>query len=180
MNRKYVKKTGSVPRRGGFTLIELLVVVLIIGILSAVALPEYQAAVDKARFSEVVSVSSSIKNAAEVYYMANGNYPDSSGWELDIDLPEGCTAPGGDNIFLCPKTWYDMNADHVVGYTGPRPGYGVTPATEPAPRNGYFIYFDHSDYPGRRVCVVNDGSARAERLCKTMGGVKSGNRYILQ
>lgn len=172
-------KTGLTPRRGGFTLIELLVVVLIIGILSAVALPEYQAAVDKARFAEVVSMSSSIKNAAEVYYMANGNYPDSSGWELDIDLPEGCTAPGGDNIFLCPKTWYDMNADHVVGYTGPRPGYGTTPSAEPAPRNGYFIYFDHSAYPGRRMCVVNDGSERAHRLCKTMGGVKSGNNYVL-
>ena len=72
----------------GFTLIELLVVVLIVGILAAVALPQYQVAVAKARVNRLIPLMKSIENAQEVYKMANGEYS-ADLTVLDIDMPSG-------------------------------------------------------------------------------------------
>jgi len=75
----------SASNKRGFTLIELLVVVLIIGILSAVALPQYQKAVEKSRAAQAWSVLKSIIQAQQAYYMANGAFADSFDL-LDMEL----------------------------------------------------------------------------------------------
>ncbi len=78
-----------------FTLIELLVVVLIIGILSAIALPQYTQAVEKSRAAEALTNIGSFKRAVDIWKLANpdvccrGFTGDGEGFgELDIDIPE--------------------------------------------------------------------------------------------
>lgn len=81
----YGVKKGPLENACGFTLIELLVVVLIIGILAAVALPQYQVAVTRARIARGLPVLRAIVDARQRYFMANASYI-SDLEELDLGL----------------------------------------------------------------------------------------------
>ena len=73
----------------GFTLIELLIVVLIIGVLTSVAVPQYEMAVEKTRAAEAVVNIRALAQALELYYMANGSYPPLEGGEYADGALEG-------------------------------------------------------------------------------------------
>ncbi len=85
--------TAVLPPQGremvtyGFTLIELLVVVLIIGILAAVAVPQYQKAVEKSKATQALALMKTMVQAAKVYELAKGKYPTSFN-ELDVSLAQ--------------------------------------------------------------------------------------------
>jgi len=75
----------------GFTLIELLVVVLIIGILAAVALPQYTKAVEKSRTAEAMQVLGDLATAESIYYMAQNSFvetvTDTNLAKFDLTFP---------------------------------------------------------------------------------------------
>lgn len=62
----------------GFTLIELMIVVAIIGILAAIAIPQYQNYVGKANFASGLSTLTALKTNIENYIMENGEFPDDA------------------------------------------------------------------------------------------------------
>ncbi len=101
-----------------FTLIELLVVVLIIGILAAIAVPQYQKAVGKSRAMQLITASKSLAEANRAYYLQNGtytkkfenldiNFGNVKGGNLQITSSTGC------NLQFDPYVYCFMSSPYI-------------------------------------------------------------------
>ncbi|MGN0024616.1 MAG: type IV pilin protein [Candidatus Avelusimicrobium sp.] len=107
----------------GFTLIELLVVVLIIGILSSVALPQYQKAVFKSRTAEAWVNLKNLNMAGTAYCLENPNSVGSI-QDLSIDLAESKNFFYNGSI-RCPSpvfSAYYVNNPQVTLWLNPQTG----------------------------------------------------------
>ncbi len=153
---RYAEYSG----RTGFTLIELLVVVLIIGILAAVAVPQYQKAVAKSRMAEALSVLPTLVRASKLYYLANGEYPTNMA-ELDVEIPAERLS----------NQWAYGKADNPHTYYYSLNRTDGSWAANAADENLPVLHLDNDGY----WCLVPKNtwginkSAIAESICKSIG-----------
>ncbi len=150
-----------------FTLIELLVVVLIIGILAAVALPQYQKTVARTKIANVLIVGRDLRNASLRFFSENGSFPCEGQATSYYDFSALDVTPP-DSIPGYAAFYYTCNS--IFFHRLSPPLDMVYPLIDSPTGNGLGYPLTTNDV----LCRVYDNSITIEKdhaLCKSLGKV---------
>ncbi len=156
-----------------FTLIELLVVVLIIGILAAIAVPQYQIAVEKSRASEALMILKSIKQAEDIWFLNNPEGVRPKFTDLDIDVPGDIdTKFGGNGYYVYGKNFY-----YVIPGNAP-----TSPHAQRILNNKIIYHLAYYDTRRSFYCILpmrtqSGYDPKYAAVCKSLGGVQDTGCY---
>lgn len=147
----------------GFTLIELLVVVLIIGILSAVALPQYTTAVEKSRASEALTILGAWHQSAERYRVQKNKWPERLS-QLDVEIPVDSDGKATGKSFTFSAEGGGANGDYTI--TAAR----IVPSGSTSKYN--IVLTAKTDGTFTRSCT---GTGKGLKYCQAIGNGTTSN-----
>lgn len=101
--------------QAGFTLIELLITIVIIGILSAVAIPSYSSYVLRTRLTDAHAGLAGVQPLAEQHWSNNNTYTGFSGLPANTDNFTYALASATDTAYLVTATGKNTTRDFVFG-----------------------------------------------------------------